>query len=61
MSTPGIRRALRALAAAKRANVNRVARGDKPQLGGKPVSLAHFNRVTGAHLSARTARARQKR
>ncbi len=38
MSTPGRRRALKALAAKKKANVNRVARGKKPIVGGKKVS-----------------------
>ena len=60
MSTPGRRRALRALGRRKRANVSRVARGLKPILGGKKVTLATFNRKTGAGLSRRTARQRQK-
>lgn len=40
MSTPGRRRALRALAARKRANVDRVARGEQPIVDGKKVSAA---------------------
>lgn len=59
MSTPGRRRALRALASAKRANVNRVARGQKPRLAGKAVSLRTFNRKTGAGLNKSSARKRQ--
>lgn len=38
MSTPGRRRALKALAARKRTNVDRVADGKKPIVGGKQVS-----------------------
>jgi hypothetical protein len=38
MSTPGRRRALKALAARKRANVSRVAAGKKPIVAGKKVS-----------------------
>jgi hypothetical protein len=38
MSTPGRRKALKALARRKRANVNRVAAGKKPIVGGKKVS-----------------------
>ena len=38
MSTPGRRRALKALARRKRINVNRVAAGKKPIVDGKKVS-----------------------
>jgi hypothetical protein len=38
MSTPGRRKALKALAARKKANVDRVAEGKKPIVGGKKVS-----------------------
>jgi hypothetical protein len=38
MSTPGRRKALRALARRKRANVRRVAEGKKPIVKGKKVS-----------------------
>ncbi len=38
MSTPGRRRALKALAARKETNLHRVAQGKKPIVGGKQVS-----------------------
>jgi hypothetical protein len=38
MSTPGRRRALKALAAAKDRNLHRVAQGEKPKVAGKTVS-----------------------
>lgn len=38
MSTPGRRRALKALAAAKNRNLHRVAEGKSPVVGGKKVS-----------------------
>jgi hypothetical protein len=55
MSTPGRRRALRALAARKRANRNRIAKGQKPIVGGKAVTLSTFNRKTGARMSKKKA------
>ena len=38
MSTPGRRRALKALAAAKNRNLHKVANGEKPTVAGKKVS-----------------------
>lgn len=38
MSTPGRRRALKALAAAKNRNLHRVAKGESPKVAGKTVS-----------------------
>jgi len=38
MSTPGRRRALRALARRKKLNVDRVAMGEPPLVAGKPVA-----------------------
>jgi uncharacterized caspase-like protein len=52
--TPGIRRALKALARAKRRNVDRVAKGQKPIVKGKQVS-----RIKG--LTKTKAKASQKR
>lgn len=60
MSTPGRRRALKALGARKRANVNRVASGKKPIIDGKQVTLATFNKKTHAHLNKTTAKARKR-
>jgi len=40
MSTPGRRKALKALSKRKRLNVDRVARGEKPIVGGKKVSAS---------------------
>lgn len=56
MSTPGRRRALRALAARKRANRQRIRRGEKPILEdprtgkNRKVSLATYRRRTGASV-----------
>jgi len=61
MSTPGRRRVLRALAARKRANAARVARGQKPILQGKQVALSTFNWKTGAGLTKKKARQRVKK
>jgi hypothetical protein len=38
VSTPGRRRALKALAAAKNTNLHRVAKGEKPVVAGKTVA-----------------------
>lgn len=56
--TPGIRRALRALAAAKRANNRRIAQGKKPILEGKEVSPATYRRKTG--MSTKPSEAAQR-
>ena len=54
MSTPGKRKALKALADRKRKNVDRVARGEKPIVGGKKVSARSIG------LTKEKARERQK-
>ena len=46
MSTPGRRKALKALASRKRANKARIKAGKKPILGGKKVSLSTFRKKT---------------
>jgi hypothetical protein len=56
--TPGIRRALRALAETKRQNVARVARGEAPIVEGEKVSLETFSRRTGAPGSKKEAKER---
>jgi hypothetical protein len=60
MSTPGIRRALKALARRKRANVNRVARGEKPIVAGKKVSAKSIG-LTKAKAKKRAAAARRRK
>jgi hypothetical protein len=47
MSTPGRRKALRALAARKRGNARRLAAGKNPVMGGKTVSKKTFRAKTG--------------
>jgi hypothetical protein len=59
MSTPGRRRALRALAARKRANVSRVAQGKPPIVEGKQVPPKRIN-LTKAKAK-RILKARAKR
>jgi len=56
--TPGIRRALRALAEAKNANTQRVAQGKAPIIEGEKVSLETFSRRTGAPGSKKEAKER---
>lgn len=46
MTTPGRRKALKALAARRRANKARIKAGKKPIIGGKKVSLSTFRRKT---------------
>ena len=53
--TPGIRRALKALGRAKRRNLRRVAKGQKPVVKGKRVSARSIG------LSKRTAQQRLRR
>jgi hypothetical protein len=48
MSTPGIRRALKALAAAKRSNKNRVLRGEDAVIAGRKVVPSTYKREFGA-------------
>lgn len=60
MSTPGRRRALRALGRAKSANTRRLARGQNPKIGGKTVSKGTFRKKTGASTSKAKAKARLK-
>jgi hypothetical protein len=55
MSTPGRRRALKALSGRRRANRNRIAGGQKPIIKGKQVSLSTFNKKTGAHMTKKKA------
>lgn len=47
MSTPGRRRALRALARAKVRNANRAAQGKPVTVGGKTISAAAYTRRFG--------------
>ena len=56
MGTPGRRRALRALAKRRGNNTRRIARGQKPIMGGKQVSLSTFNKKTGAKMSKKKAK-----
>lgn len=60
MSTPGRRKALRALGRRKRSNTARLAAGKNPILGGKQVSKATFRKRTGASTSKSAAQKRQK-
>lgn len=53
MSTPGRRKALKALAAAKRKNKARIAKGKKPVLEGKPVAIKTFVKKTGTKIVKR--------
>lgn len=63
MSTPGRRRALRALGARKRGNARRLARGENPILGGRRVSKKTFRARTGQPTGrkANRAKVRQQR
>ena len=54
MSTPGRRKALKALGNRKRINRDRVARGEKPIVGGKKVSAKSIG------LTKKKAQERQK-
>lgn len=47
MSTPGKAKALRSLAKAKKKNVDRLAAGKKPVIGGKTVHPETFRKKTG--------------
>lgn len=47
MSTPGRRRALKALAAAKNRNLHKVAQGQSPTVAGKKVSPAKIGLSKG--------------
>lgn len=65
MSTPGRRKALRALAARKRSNRARLARGQNPVINNakgqpKSVSKATFRKRTGASTSKTDAKRRQR-
>jgi hypothetical protein len=59
LRTPGRRRALRALARRKRANVRRVAAGKRPIVGGKQVSAKSIG-LTRAKARKRLAAARRR-
>lgn len=58
MSTPGRRRALKALSRRKRSNLRRVASGKKPIVGGKKVSARKIG-LTRKKARARLARRRR--
>jgi len=64
MSTPGRRKALRALARRKRSNTARLAAGKNPimKVGGKnrQVSKSTFRKRTGASTSKSAAQKRQR-
>lgn len=59
MSTPGRRKALKALARRKRINLQRVARGEKPIVGGKKVSAASIG-LTKKKAQERLKKRRKK-
>ena len=64
MSTPGRRKALKALAARKRVNRQRIAAGKAPVIGGKKVSAAEFAAKTSTTVGAvkkSIAKAKKKR
>lgn len=61
MSTPGRRKALRALGARRRSNRNRIASGQSPIMGGKKVSLKTFNQRTGANMTKSKAKELRKK
>jgi len=61
MSTPGRRRALRALGRRRAANTRRLAAGKKPILGGKQVSKGTFRKRTGASASQAAAKKRLRK
>jgi hypothetical protein len=48
VGTPGRRKALKALARAKKRNKRRLKQGKKPIIEGKKVSLSTYYRKTGA-------------
>ena len=60
MGTPGRRKALKALARARRANLRRVAKGEKPVIDGKRVSKSTYAKHGGT-TSAKEAKRRLKR
>lgn len=60
MSTPGRRKALRALAARRRLNLRRVAAGKRPIVGGKKVSAKSIG-LTKKKARKRLAARRKKR
>lgn len=60
MSTPGRRKALKALARRKRINVQRVAQGKKPIVGGKKVSAKSIG-LTKKKAKERLANKRKKK
>ncbi len=61
MSTPAKARALRKLASAKRANTERLAKGQDPKIGGKTVSKATYAKKTGVSTSKAAAKARLRK
>lgn len=61
MGSPGRRKALKALGAARRRNLKRVAQGKKPIVKGKKVALSTFAKKTGVTPKRARARLRKKR
>ena len=61
MSTPGRRKALRALARRKRINVNRVAAGKKPIVNGKKVSAKSIGLTKKKAKERKAARRKRKK
>jgi len=61
MGTPGRRRSLKALGAARRRNLRRVAQGKKPIVKGKKVALSTFAKKTGVTPKKARARLRKKK
>ena len=61
MSTPGRRRALKALAKRKSSNTARVARGQKPIIAGKSVTIATYTKKTGMTVTRTKAIMKRKR
>jgi hypothetical protein len=56
VSTPGRARALRALGRRKRANTRRIAKGLKPIVGGRQMSLSAFRKKTGSKTTKAKAK-----
>ena len=61
MSTPGRRRALKALARRKRANLRRVAEGKKPIVEGKEVSAKSLGLTKGKAKKRLSAQRKRKK
>jgi hypothetical protein len=61
VSTPGRRKALNALAARKRNNLQRVARGQKPIKGGKRVNASSIKGLPNTKKGAQARLAAQRK